>query len=91
MEGLRTAGILDPAEAGTAIMEANGTITAFPRAACRPVNTEEMNIDPGYEGMPMMLVMTPMGISGMKQQRHMSSMSSRNTAPIARLVGKSTL
>ena len=57
MEGLRTAGILDPAEVGTAIMEANGTITAFPRASCRPVNTEEMNVDPGYEGMPMMLVM----------------------------------
>ena len=57
MEGLRSAGILDPAEAGTAIMEANGTITAFPRASRRPPNTGEMNIDPGYEGMPMMLVM----------------------------------
>lgn len=57
MEGLRCAGILDPAEVGTAVMEANGTITAFPKASRRPVNTKEMNVDPGYEGMPMMLIM----------------------------------
>ena len=57
LEGLRTAGILDPAEVGTAVMEANGTITAFPRSARRPVNAQEMNVDPGYEGMPMVLIM----------------------------------
>jgi len=57
LEGLRTAGILDPAEVGTAVMEANGTITAFPRSTHRPVNTKEMNIDAGYEGMPMVLIM----------------------------------
>lgn len=57
LEGLRTAGYLDPSEVGTAVMEANGTITAFPRASRRPVSTDEMNIDPGYEGMPMVLIM----------------------------------
>lgn len=57
MEGLRTAGILDPAEVGTAVMEANGTITAFPASGRRPVNTQEMNVQPGYEGMPMILIM----------------------------------
>ncbi len=57
LEGLRTAGILDPAEVGTAVMEANGSITAFPRASRRPVATSEMNVDPGYEGMPMTLIM----------------------------------
>lgn len=56
-EGLRMAGFMDPSEVGTAVMEANGTITAFPRASRRPVTTGEMNIDPGYEGMPMVLIM----------------------------------
>ena len=57
LEGLRSAGYLDPSEVGTAVMEANGTITAFPRASRRPVTAQEMNIDPGYEGMPMVLIM----------------------------------
>ncbi len=57
LEGLRCAGILDPSEVGTAVMESNGTITAFPRASCRPVTTEEMGVNPGYEGIPMVLVM----------------------------------
>lgn len=57
LEGLRAAGILDPAEVGTAVMEANGTISAFPRASRRPPTTSEMNIDPGYEGLPMVLIM----------------------------------
>lgn len=57
LEGLRCAGILDPSEVGTAIMEANGTITAFPKADSRPPTTQEMNIDPGYEGVPMVLIM----------------------------------
>ena len=57
MEGLRMAGYLDPSEVGTAVMEANGAITAFPRSDYRPVNTGEMNVDAGYEGMPMALIM----------------------------------
>lgn len=57
LEGLRCAGILDPAEAGTAVMEANGTITAFPCAGKRAVNTQEMKVNVGYEGMPMVLIM----------------------------------
>ncbi len=57
LEGLRCAGILDPSEVGTAVMEANGVITAFPSAQKRAVSTQEMNIDPGYEGLPMVLIM----------------------------------
>ena len=57
MEGLRCCGILDPAEVGTAVVEPNGSISAFPRASCRPPVTSEMNMDPGYEGLPMILVM----------------------------------
>ena len=57
LEGLRGCGMIDPADVGTAIVEPNGGISAFPRSTQRPPNTSEMNIDPGYEGLPMILVM----------------------------------
>lgn len=57
LEGIRACGILDPGEVCTAIMEANGTISAFPFSDRRPPQTGEMGIDPGYEGMPMILIM----------------------------------
>ena len=56
LEGLRGAGYLDPSEVGTAIVEANGTITAFPTGADRPPKTAELELTPGYEGMPMALI-----------------------------------
>lgn len=56
MEGLRGAGFLDPNEVGTAIVEANGKISAFPAAGKRPPKKEEMNMPSGYEGLPMVLV-----------------------------------
>ncbi|MBR1820473.1 MAG: DUF421 domain-containing protein [Clostridia bacterium] len=56
LEGLRGAGYLDPSEVGTAIVEANGTISAFPASDGRPPKASELNISPGYEGLPMVLV-----------------------------------
>ncbi|NLG24920.1 MAG: DUF421 domain-containing protein, partial [Clostridiales bacterium] len=57
LEGIREAGILDPAEVGTAVLEADGSITAFPRSSRRPPCNAEMGMDAGYEGMPMVLIM----------------------------------
>jgi uncharacterized membrane protein YcaP (DUF421 family) len=57
LEGLRGAGYLNPSEVGTAIVEANGSISAFADSASRQPKNSEMNIDPGYEGMPLMLIM----------------------------------
>jgi uncharacterized membrane protein YcaP (DUF421 family) len=57
LEGLRGDGMLDPSDVGTAIVEANGRISAFPHSNKRPVTTSEMGIDAGYEGLPMILVM----------------------------------
>ena len=57
LEGLRSGGVLNPAEVGTAVIEANGNISVFPRSSNRPVTTGEMRIDAGYEGMPMILIM----------------------------------
>ena len=56
LEGLRGAGFLDPAEVGTAIVEANGAITAFPPGAGRPAKASELAIETGYEGLPLALV-----------------------------------
>lgn len=57
LEGLRGAGYLNPAEVGTAVVEANGSISAFPESSQRSPKNMEMNVDPGYEGMPLMLIM----------------------------------
>lgn len=57
LEGLRSAGFLDPGEVGTAVIEANGAVSAFAKSDQRQPKTSEMNIDPGYEGLPMILVM----------------------------------
>lgn len=57
LEGIREAGILDPADVECAVMEANGVITAFPHSARRAPTTDELGIDAGYEGVPMALIM----------------------------------
>lgn len=57
LEGLRSAGFLDPAEVGTAVVEANGTISAFEDAYNRPPRSGEMNLPTGYEGLPLILIM----------------------------------
>lgn len=56
LEGLRGAGFLDPAEVGTAIVEANGAITAFPASDARGPKASELDISPGYEGLPLALI-----------------------------------
>jgi len=57
LEGLRGAGYLDPAEVCTAVLEANGGISAFPFGAVRGPKAGELGVDPGYEGFPMILIM----------------------------------
>ena len=57
LEGLRAAGILDPSEAETAILEANGSISAFPRSAQRPASAQDMGVQTTYQGAPLILVM----------------------------------
>ena len=57
LEGLHASGILDPTEVETAIIEANGSISAFQRSALRPVSAADMNIQTTYQGAPVMLIM----------------------------------
>lgn len=74
LEGLRGAGYLDPSEVGTAVVEANGTITAFPKGGERPPKASELGIEPGYEGLPMVL------ISDGKVQPHNLSQTGKDRA-----------
>ncbi len=57
LEGLHAAGILDPTEAETAVVEANGSISAFPRSALRPASPQDLRIETAYQGLPVILVM----------------------------------
>ena len=73
-EGLREAGILDPSSCGTAIVETDGNITAFPHAAKRTVTAEDLKLSPGYEGLPLVL------IENGRLQQHNLSMSGKDAA-----------
>ena len=57
MEAIRTAGILDPTEVGTAILEPGGQVNVFPKADYRSVTPEDMSLRVEKEGLPLPLVM----------------------------------
>ncbi len=57
LEAMRTGGILDPAEVGTAVLEPGGQISVFPKAAYRPLTPEDMSMLVSREGLPLPLVM----------------------------------
>ncbi|MBQ8506140.1 MAG: DUF421 domain-containing protein [Clostridia bacterium] len=80
LEGLRNAGFQDPAEVGTAVVEANGSISAFSDSASRPPKVREMNLDPGYEGLPLPLIMDG------RLQRHNLHQTGRTEAWLSRLL-----
>ena len=67
LEELRTSGFLDPAEVGTAIIEANGTLNAFPNSGSRPVRADEAGVGGGYEGLPLPLI-----LNGRVQQHNLT-------------------
>ena len=57
MEGLRGAGFLDPTQVGTAVVEANGGISAFADSRYRVPGTGELGVQTRYEGLPLMLIL----------------------------------
>ena len=82
LEGLRGAGFRDVAEVGSAIVEANGSISAFAAEDQRPPTTGEMNLSPGYEGLPLLLIMDG------RIQRHNLRYTGKNEAWLRGLLGK---
>ena len=57
MEAIRTAGILDPAEVGTVVLEPSGQVNVFPKADFRSVSPADMKLPVPREGLPLPLVM----------------------------------
>lgn len=57
MEAIRTAGILDPAEVGTVVLEPGGQVNVFPKADFRSVSPQDLHLDVSREGLPLPLVM----------------------------------
>ena len=85
MEGLRNVGILDPSEVGTAVVEANGKLTAFPPSTQRPPTSAELGVDPGYEGLPLILIM-----DGRVQNNNLRQ-SGKDAAWLDEVLGKENL
>ncbi len=57
LEGIREFGILNPWDVECAIMEANGTITAFEKSKKRAPTAEEMEVHVDRETFPIALIM----------------------------------
>lgn len=57
LEGIREFGIMNPWDVDYAIMEANGTITAFEKSNKRPPTAEEAGIPVGQENFPLSLIL----------------------------------
>ena len=57
MEAIRTAGILDPLEVGTVILEPSGQVNVFPKADFRSVSPDDLRLTVSREGLPLPLVM----------------------------------
>lgn len=84
LEGLRCAGFLDPNEVGTAVVEANGKITAFASCENRPPNMQDMKLPCSYEGLPMVLI-----VNGRVQQDNLRNVGRDERWLRALLTGRS--
>lgn len=66
MEDLRTGGVLDPSEVGTAVLETGGQVNVFPKAEHRPLTPQDMGMQPAQEGLPLTLI-----LDGQVQQQNL--------------------
>lgn len=57
MEAIRTAGILDPSEVGTVVLEPGGQVNVFPKADFRSVSVNDLHLQVPREGLPLPLVL----------------------------------
>lgn len=57
VEELRMRSIPNIADVEFAILETNGQISVLPKSNKRPVTPEDLNLEPGFEGLPYVLIM----------------------------------
>jgi len=56
LEDIRENGVLSISDVQTAVLETNGTLSVFQRAASRPLSPQDMNITPQEEALPAVLI-----------------------------------
>lgn len=56
LEDIRENGVMSISDVQTAVLETNGTLSVFPRAASRPLSPQDMNITPAEEALPVVLI-----------------------------------
>lgn len=66
MEELRGLGYEDVSRVHTAVLETNGRLTAFPKAAFAPLTPGDLGLETPEEGMPHLLIM-----DGRVQKKHL--------------------
>ena len=66
MEGMRSGGVIGLGEAGSVVLETNGSLSVFPSAEKRPATRGEMRLPPVYDGIPLTLI-----LDGQMQERSM--------------------
>lgn len=57
MEGIRAGGVIGLHEVGSAILETNGTLSVFPAEKSSPPSREELGMEAGYDGIPLLLIL----------------------------------
>lgn len=57
VEELRMKSIPNIADVEFAVLETNGQISILPKSLKRPVTPEDLKLKPGYEGLPIVLIM----------------------------------
>lgn len=57
LEGMRSQGVLNIAEVESAILETNGTLNVFSKASARPPQTQELGLETGYDGIPLVIIL----------------------------------
>jgi len=57
MEGIRSQGLMGLHEAGSVILETNGSLSVFPSAQSRPPTRGEQGMKKTYDGIPLTLIL----------------------------------
>lgn len=56
LEDIRENGVMSISDVQTAVLETNGSLSVFPRAAARPLTPEDMQLAPQEEALPVILI-----------------------------------
>ncbi|MGI5884625.1 MAG: DUF421 domain-containing protein [Candidatus Spyradocola sp.] len=57
MEQMRESGVANLSDVGCAVLEISGKVNIFPLSEKRAVTPEDLHLSPGYEGLPLPLVL----------------------------------